>query len=195
VNLASVLQEKGATLEAIQHAFQAVRLNPDSGVARHLYGTLLTAVGNRDEAIRQLREAVRIAPNSATAQIDLAHQLALAGRHDEALAHFRDAMRLRKDWAPPMAGAALLLATHPDPELRDPAAAVRLARRAADLTSRKDAGTLGILATCYTAADQHEEAAAAEKEAAELVAASTKAANAHATGLERQYRETRAPDP
>src|SRR2546423_90136 len=113
VNLSAVLQGKGATLEAIQHAFQAVQLNPDSALARHLYGNLLATVGNHDAAVEQLREAVRIGPKASAAHNDLAQQLALTGRHDEALWHFREAMRLREDWTPPMSGAALVLATHP----------------------------------------------------------------------------------
>ncbi|HYS11534.1 MAG TPA: fused MFS/spermidine synthase [Myxococcales bacterium] len=172
VNLSAVLQGGGATLEAIQHAFLAVQLNPDSALARHLYGNLLASVGNHGEAVRQLHEAVRIGPNASAAHNDLAQQLALSGRHDEALAHFREAMRLRDDWTPPMSGAALVLATHPNPQVRDPIEAVRLARRAADLTSRQEPGTLGILASCYLAAGQREEAEATRKEAAQVAAAS-----------------------
>jgi tetratricopeptide (TPR) repeat protein len=172
VNLSAALQGGGASLEAVQHAFQAVQLNPDSALARHLYGNLLAALGNHSEAVRQLHEAVRIGPYAPVSHNDLAQELALSGRHDEALAHFREAMRLRDGWTPPMSGAALVLATHPDPRVRDPAEAVRLALRAADLTSHKEPGTLGILASCYLAAGSREKAAAIQREAMELAAQS-----------------------
>ncbi|HWE25124.1 MAG TPA: fused MFS/spermidine synthase [Myxococcales bacterium] len=72
LNLSGILHGHGETFAAIQHAFQAVRLNPDSAIARRVYARLLASVGNYDEAIRQLREAVRIAPNAATARQELA---------------------------------------------------------------------------------------------------------------------------
>ena len=112
-----------------------------------------------------------IGPNAADTHNDLAQELALTGRHDEALAEFGEAMRLRDGWAPPMSGAALILATHPDPKIRDPEQAVQLARRAAHLTSQKDQGVLEILAGCYAAADKLDEAVAAQKAAVELAAA------------------------
>ena len=171
VNLSAALKGAGATFEAIQHAFQAVRLNPDSGIARHLYGGLLASIGSDEEAVKQLREAARIGPNAADTHNDLAQELALTGRHDEALAEFGEAMRLRDGWAPPMSGAALILATHPDPKIRDPEQAVQLARRAAHLTSQKDQGVLEILAGCYAAADKLDEAVAAQKAAVELAVA------------------------
>src|SRR5207253_143711 len=79
--------------------------NPDSGIARHLYGGLLASIGSDEEAVKQLREAARIGPNAADTHNDLAQELALTGRHDEALAEFGEAMRLRDGWAPPMSGA------------------------------------------------------------------------------------------
>jgi len=194
VDLSAALQAVGATLEAIQHAFQAVRLNPDSAVARHLYGSLLSTIGNHVEAAKQLRETVRIDPHAAEAHNDLGQELALSGRHDEALAEFREAMRLRDRWAPPMSGSALIIATHPDPALRDPAQAVRLALRAANLTSRKDQGALEILAACYAAAGNVADAVAAQKEAAEIAAAAGDRARAQAQAVLSGYRHRLGPE-
>lgn len=166
VDLAEVLAQSGATLEAMQHAFTAVRLNPDSGSAHHVYGRLLAAVGNHEQAVLQLREAARVAPDAADVHNDLGQSLALLGRADDALAQFREAMRLSELWPVPMSGAALLLATH-----QKPGEALPLARRAVELTKKKDAGALQILALSSAEAGMLDEAVAAQKAVVELASA------------------------
>jgi Flp pilus assembly protein TadD len=74
------------------------------------------------------------------------------GRRDEALQRFREAARLDPYNPKPLAGAAWILATHPDPSTRNPTEAVRLAERAAELSTRDDPTVLSTLATAYDAA-------------------------------------------
>ena len=137
--------------------------------------------------MQELREAARIGPLAADAHNDLAQELALAGRQGEALEHFREAMRLREDWALPMSGAALVLATRPQISARNTDEAIRLARRAAELTSRKDQPTLEILAACYASAGKFAEAVATQKEAVQLAADPAKAqAQAVLAGYQQQ---------
>jgi Flp pilus assembly protein TadD len=172
VDLAEVLAQSGASLEAMQHAFAAVRANPDSGSARHIYGRLLASVGNHEQAMQQLREAERIEPDAADVHNDLGQSLAIAGKAGEALLELREAMRLQPQWPVPLSGAALLLATHPDARARDSAEAIALAQRAAKLTRRKDPGALQILAVCYAAAGRFDDAVATQQAVVELASAS-----------------------
>ena len=110
----------------------------------------------------------RIAPGAAEAHNDLAQSLALLGRHDDALAQFREAKRLRDRWPVPISGAALILATHPLVTSRNTGEAITLARRAAELTGRRDQGALEILAIAYAAAGKFTDAVAAQKESVAL---------------------------
>ena len=113
---------------------------------------------------------MRIAPDDAETHVDLGQSLALAGRPDDALREFAEAMRLKPRWPIPMASAAMLLATHPDAASRNSSEAIKLARRAADLTSGKDSAVLEILAASYAAAGRFDEAVTAERKALDISA-------------------------
>jgi hypothetical protein len=53
---------------------------------------------------------------------------------------------------------AWTLATHPDDKVRDPARAVMLSERAAEVTGNQDAGVLDTLAAAYAAAGRFDDA-------------------------------------
>ena len=59
---------------------------------------------------------------------------------------------------PALASLAWLLATAPEAALRDADQAIRLAERAAELTGRRDASALDVLAAAYAAAGQFDRA-------------------------------------
>jgi tetratricopeptide (TPR) repeat protein len=71
-----------------------------------------------------------------------------------------------------MGRAALLLALNPNPAARDVAQAIRLARRAVELSRSRDASALEVLAAAYAAADDFEDAVAEEEKVVELANAS-----------------------
>ncbi len=171
LNLARALLAERGTLEAVEQLTQTLQINPDSEAAHHLLATALQDI-NPEGAIEHFREALRIAPHLAEVHNDLARCLAAAGRYDEALAEFRDARRLQPDWVPPMAEAALLLATRPDAQARDTGEAIRLAKRASELTSFRNSGVLEILAASYAAAGRYSEAVATQRKVLDLAVAS-----------------------
>ena len=70
----------------------------------------------------------------------------------EAIDEFRQAVRLQPDWLQAVSSLAWALATVPAAPLREPEQAIRLAERAAELTDRRDAGVLDILAAAQAAA-------------------------------------------
>src|SRR4029079_4578824 len=69
-----------------------------------------------------------------------------------AIAQFRQAVQLAPERAGALGDLAWLLATAPDPAIRDAAEAISLAERAVNLTGRRDAGSLDILAAAYASA-------------------------------------------
>jgi tetratricopeptide (TPR) repeat protein len=157
-NLAVALIALGRTDEALHHYRRALEILPTYVDAHRNYGQALQQRGELEAAHFHLRAAVRYDPSDAFAHVNLANVLLRLNRRDEALRHFREATRLDPYTPRPLAGAAWILATHPDPKLRDADQAVRLAERAVELSGPEDPTALSTLATAYAAAGQHERA-------------------------------------
>ncbi|MEE9211392.1 MAG: tetratricopeptide repeat protein, partial [Phycisphaeraceae bacterium] len=181
-NLGNALQSQGQPGEAISHYRQALQVRPDFVEAHNNLAVVLRAQGKHDEAIRHFRQALRLKPDDARAHNNLAVTLQMTGLGDVAIQHFREAARLQPNWLAPMTAAAWILATHPDPDIREPNEAVRLARRAAELTKYQDAAILDTLAAALAASGQFDRAISAAQAALAL------ASDAQASDLASQIR-------
>ena len=170
-NLGRALKQQGKLDEAVPHYRRAIALDPRLAAAHNALGSALGSQGQVREAIREFREALRLQPDNEEAHNNLGLALRMTGERDQALVEFTAALARRPDWPGPMSEMAWILATHPDPAVRDPAKAVRLAERAADLTGRRQPVILDALAAAYAAAGDFERAAATAQEAASLAAA------------------------
>lgn len=70
-----------------------------------------------------------------------------------------------------MNGLAWILATYPDPNMRDAKQAIALAERAASLTNYQNAIILNTLAAAYAAKDRFSEAIATAQKALDIAVA------------------------
>ena len=77
-------------------------------------------------------------------------------------------LELNPDWVTAISSLASLLAAAPEPSVRHPAEAVRLADRAVALTLRRDANTLDVLAVAHASAGEFDRAIAIADEALAL---------------------------
>ena len=127
--------------------------------------------GRLAEAIDHFRRATASDPSHAEARNNLALALRMRGDRAEALQQFREALKLRPDWPQPMSEIAWLLATSPDPAMRSPAEAIRLAERAARLTSGREPIVLDALAAAYAAEGRFAEAVETAERAVAAAAA------------------------
>src|SRR5206468_1897111 len=98
----------------------------------------------------------------------LARVLRKAGKITEARGLFREAVERygragEHGDVGALGGAAWLLATCPDPEVRDGPRAIELAERAVEATHRNDANLLDTLAAAYAAAGDFVKAVAAQQ--------------------------------
>ena len=90
--------------------------------------------------------------------------------------HLREAVRLNPGDPGYANDLAWTLATAPDPQLRDPAEALRLASSLVEAKSPPDPNDLDTLAAAYAAAGRFEEAADAALRAVDLASAQGRAA-------------------
>jgi tetratricopeptide (TPR) repeat protein len=175
-NFATALTLAGRVDEAIRQYQQALQLKPDYALAHNNLGSVLLRLGNSTEALQHFREALRLDPANAEAHYNVGSVFRSRGSFSDAIDQFREAVRLKPDWIPAGTSLAWLLATAPDAALRDANQAIRLAERAVDLSGRRDAGALDVLAAACAAAGEFDRAVAAAQAALELKPADPDAA-------------------
>jgi tetratricopeptide (TPR) repeat protein len=151
-NLGTEIAALGRIADAIDQFREALRISPTYALAHNNLGHALVRLGNVDEARQQFSEAARLDPTLADARYNVGTLEIADGHISAALDQFRDAVRLQPDWVQAVGTLAWILATAPSEALRNPDEAVRLATHAAQLTDRRDAEILDILAAAEAAA-------------------------------------------
>jgi tetratricopeptide (TPR) repeat protein len=139
---------------------------------QNVYGHFPMAFGLEQEG--RWREAAvqyRIALSLTRPEVLLLSHLHLAGyyeaigQHQEARAHLEAALQLQPDAAETMNDLAWILATCPDPSVRDGNRAEELAERACGLTGYRQTLFIGTLAAAYAEAGRFDDAVATAKKA------------------------------
>ena len=157
-NLAVASMRMGRPDAAIASLQRVVELQPNSPEAHHNLGQALMQVGRFADAVAPFQRALKLKPDYPEGRFNLAQALSAIGQWTAAVAQLREALRVRPDWPAALTALAEVEATAPEAALRNPANAVRLASRAADLTGRKDARILDVLAAAYAASGRFAEA-------------------------------------
>jgi tetratricopeptide (TPR) repeat protein len=166
--LGLMFSEQGKYEEAAAYFTAALRANPRAAAAHNDWGVDLAAQRHFAAAAEHFAEALKIDPRYAVAHRNLALALIATDKPAEARAHLHEAIGLKPGYVSALNDLAWLLATCPDGNLREAHEALRLAKRAADLTDRKDAGILETLAAAYAEAGQFAKASQTVEEAIQL---------------------------
>jgi tetratricopeptide (TPR) repeat protein len=168
-NLGLMLCRQGRQAEAIPHLLASLRARDPNpwGVYYNLGGALVRS-GRVAEALPHLAEAARLAPDEPATRAGYGFALLQAGKTGPALAELREAHRLRPAGPQEMRHLAWALATHNDPQHRNPAEAVRLAEAARELTGGTNPVVLDTLAAAYADAGRMEDAVRVGLQAEEL---------------------------
>ena len=166
---AGILASQGRFDDAVAQLQTVLAAKPDHPEAHYNLASVWRVQGREAEALEHYRQALAARPGYAEAQYGWGTALRTLGQHQAALEHFREAARLKPDWVPALDAAAWTLATHPAPEVREEAEAIRLAEHAADLTAHRDAGVLDTLAAAYASAGRFDRAVAIAQQALALI--------------------------
>lgn len=178
-NFGAALMQKGRLDEAIRQFQRAVEEKPDYTEARNSLGLAFFQKQQWGEALTQFEMAVKSQPLDAQARTNLATALYQSGRLGEAIVQFQKALEIRPDHATAyynLRQVAWVLATSPDPEVRNGAKAVTLAQQVTRLSRGSDPLIAGTLAAAYAEAGQFSEARATVERAVQLASAQGKTA-------------------
>jgi tetratricopeptide (TPR) repeat protein len=167
-NLGAILLRQGRPGDALSHFKAAIRLQPNLASAHGGLGLVMAAGRQYTESAAEFRRQCELQPTNSEAHYFLGLALVSARQPQDAARSLREAVRLRPDWASALNSLAWLLATHPDPQVRDGADAARFAGRAVELTGRRHALYLDTYGAALAEAGRFDEAVEAARAAIDL---------------------------
>ncbi len=176
--LGSVLSKEDRKAEAIDTFRRVLELDPDDADAQGNLGDLYARAGDHDAALRHNLVALEHQPRKVDVRIAIQQEWVRRGRYSAAVDLLREGLKLTPGQLVMSNNLAWLLATCPDPDVRNGAEAIRLASNVVDVTGRSDPSTLDTLAAALAEAGRYDEAVATARRAVELAAAAGQSAAA-----------------
>jgi tetratricopeptide (TPR) repeat protein len=170
-NLGNLLFQKGELDQAISQYQSALAIKSDNIEACDNLSMALARKGRTDEAIIYYRKALQINSDDAESLDLLAGTLLRKGQIAEAVTHLQKALAIQPDYSEAqknLGRVAWVLATSPDPSVRNGTMAVELAQQAEELSGGKDPVMTGTLAAAYAEAGRFPEAIATAQRALQL---------------------------
>lgn len=153
-NLANVLFRAGRLVEAIEHYRLAIAAGLNNADIHYNLANALARIGQGDEAVVGYQRALELEPEHAPAHKNLAGIYLSREQLTEAVRHYHEALRLRSDWWDVAVFLVRLHALRPEPEIRDPQQALRLAKHACRITGNRNPAALAALAIAHGEAGQ-----------------------------------------
>jgi protein O-mannosyl-transferase len=163
-NLADALLSKADIDGAIIHYLTCVAALPNQPDAQYNLASALLRKGRIDEAIVHYQKVLELLPENANAHVNLGSAFLAKDRLVDAITEYKEALRLAPGNVAAQSNLAWLLATSPDPSLRNGPEAVVLAEQARRSSDGKPL-ILRILAAAYAEADRFSEATDTAREA------------------------------
>lgn len=167
-NFATALLRAGDLESAEVHLRAAIRNNPKFAEPYANLGASLFVRQQFAEAADIYAEAVRLNPTNAGMHFNAGLAFLKARHIADAKTEFNEASRLRPDWPDPLVAEAWALATSKNDQVRNGPEAVKLAEKAADLTSHQQPAILNTLAAAYAESGRFDDALATANRALDL---------------------------
>jgi len=149
---------KNEHTKAIADYSEAIWLDPLAIAAYDNRGLAWHSKKEFQKAIIDYNLAIRLDPQHTATFCNRGNAWAALGRFDKALADYDEAIRIDAKCACALGSRAWIWATCPDGRYRDGKRAVESATRACELTARRDAQMLEVLAAAYAEAGDFESA-------------------------------------
>jgi protein O-mannosyl-transferase len=169
--LAMVEVARGQTDNAITHCRHALALREGNATAHYGLALALSQQRKIDEAIDHWQRSLEIQPDNINARNYLGAALAEIGRTPEAIEQWHQTLAFDPDNGNAANNLAWVLATSPDPTLRDGAQAVAYAQRATKVPGGDNPLVYRTLAAAYAENRQFAEAISAAEHAKQLAQA------------------------
>jgi tetratricopeptide (TPR) repeat protein len=192
-NLGNVLDALGRHEEALGHYREALRLKPGTALVHRNMGASEAARGRPAEALAHYAEALRLDPEDPQVHYLMGVARLRLGDTRGGIADLREALRRHPGHARALNQLARVLATDEDAGVRNGPEAVRLATRAVEVTDGRQPQALDTLGMALAEAGRFPEAAAAARQAADLLEAIGEAAEASAVRARAALYEARQP--
>ena len=142
----------------IPHCRAALLIQPQNADTHTNLAIALDEKRQTAEAIRHYEKALELLPENPDAHANLGSALLAKGRVVDAITQYKEALRLAPENVAAQSNLAWLLATSPDPSLRNGPEAVLLAEQASRSPGGKRPLILRILAAAYAEAGRFSEA-------------------------------------
>src|SRR6185503_7832338 len=131
------------------HLQRSLEVYPDQAAVHSTFGVALLEAGNANESLAHLQKAIALDPANSDAHYNLANTLLYLMRPQEAVAEYQRAFEMNPKDAEALNNLAWVLATWPNPAVRDGAKAVEWAEKADVLTEHRSAIHQATLAAAY----------------------------------------------
>ena len=153
------LAESGKATEALTRIDSIIASNPDNWRAHFLKAAVLVLVKRQDDALQQIDESIKLARKSNVSYTLLAQLYSSkartcidAHRYEDAKKALDGAIHVDSNDTTSMNDLAWLLATAPEPRVRNPHRAVSLAQKCCGLNQWTNAYSIDTLAAAYASA-------------------------------------------
>ncbi|MFO1475378.1 MAG: tetratricopeptide repeat protein [Verrucomicrobiota bacterium] len=156
--LGFVLLQTGQPGQAAAEFEKVLKQKPEFTPAWNNLGLARLQLGDAPGAASAFQRAVEIDPSLPEAHNNLGAALARLGRVAAAIREYREAIQLKPEYPDACNNLAWLLATTPDPALRDGPMAVLVAERASRLTGGSNMIVQRTLAAAYAESGRYPEA-------------------------------------
>lgn len=171
-NLAMTLKGEDRIDEAVSCLKKALEINESDADAYYLMGELLVLQDNQPEAIRYYQEYLELEPDNIEARTKLAAYLAQQDQYSASFDQYEAILKLDPQNINALNSIATFLSTHPNNSIANPERALKLARRACELTHSEHPVLLDTLAVSYAATGSYDQAVGVAQEAIKLARSS-----------------------